>query len=129
MFELIFSSIIYMDNRYFKEGCPPLMSDGRFVTSYVDSDILVQFIRHVNEIGSSQDFKNFMQKNAVEIMNKERNFVVEKNTCEVNGKCSGPVIEGFDNEELYGNIEVPNVTGEINVENYSDNSNQSRFGK
>ena len=48
-----------MDNRYWKQGCPPLMSDGRFVTSYVDSDILNQFIRHVNELGSAQDFKNF----------------------------------------------------------------------
>lgn len=120
-----------MDNRYFKEGCPPLMSDGRFVTSYVDSDILVQFIRHVNEIGSAQDFKNFMTKNAVEIMNKERNFVVDKNTCDVNGKCSGPVIEGFCDSDLesYGNIEVSGVTGEINVENYSNNTNESRFGK
>ena len=120
-----------MDNRNFKEGCPPLMSDGRFVTSYVDSGVLVQFIRHVNEIGSAQDFKNFMQKNAVEIMNKERNFIVEKNTCDVNGKCGSDVVEGFSNsniQELYGNIDIPGVTGEINVENYSSNSNKSRFG-
>lgn len=107
------------------------MSDGRFVTSYVDSGVLVQFIRHVNEIGSAQDFKNFMQKNAVEIMKKERNFLVDKNTCDVNGKCGSEVIEGFSNsniQELYGNIDIPGVTGEINVENYSNNNNKSRFG-
>ena len=84
-----------MDNRYWKQGCPPLMSDGRFVTSYVDSDILNQFIRHVNELGSAQDFKNFLQKNAVEIMDKERNFIVSKNTCNVGGKCN-PDAEGFE---------------------------------
>lgn len=95
------------------------MSDGRFVTSYVDSDILVQFIRHVNEIGSAQDFKNFMTKNAVEIMNKERNFIVEKNTCDVNGKCSGE-IEGF------GNTDVANSLGDINVKNFC--GNKCRFG-
>ena len=100
-----------MDNRYWKEGCPPLMSDGRFVTSYVDSDIMVQFIRHVNDLKSSQDFKNFMIKNAGEIMEKERSFLTEKNTCEVDGKC-GSEIEGFGNT---GGL------GEINVKNYSDN--------
>ena len=33
-----------MDNRFYKYGCPPLMSDGRFLTSYVDSDVLNQYI-------------------------------------------------------------------------------------
>ncbi len=116
----IFSKLFYiMDNRYHKQGCPPLMSDGRFVTSYVDSGILNQFIRHVNEIGSAQDFKNFLTNNAEEIMNKERKFITNKNTCDVNGKCSGK-IEGFDN-----NIICQNSIGEIDVENFP--SNASRF--
>lgn len=98
-----------MDNRYWKQGCPPLMSDGRFVTSYVDSDILNQFIRHVNELGSAQDFKNFLQKNAVEIMDKERNFIVSKNTCNVGGKCN-PDAEGFANTNQ--------ALGEVNIDNF-----------
>lgn len=85
------------------------MSDGRFVTSYVDSDILNQFIRHVNELGSAQDFKNFLQKNAVEIMDKERNFLVSKNTCNVVGKCN-PDAEGFANTNQ--------ALGEVNIDNF-----------
>jgi len=105
-----------MDNRYFKEGCPALMSDGRFITSYVDSDILNQYIRHVNEINSAHDFKNFLQKNANEIMDKERKFITDKNTCKINkeGCGCGKNIEGFAS------------IGDVNVRNSC--SNKCRFG-
>ena len=76
-----------MDNRYYKYGCPPLMSDGRFITSYVDSDVMNQYIRHVNKIKTSNDFRMFLQKNGDKIINKERAFLVKKNTCKVDGKC------------------------------------------
>lgn len=77
-----------MDNRYYKFGCPALMSDGRFLTSYVDSDVMNQYIRHANKIKSSNDFRNFLQKNGEDIMNKEKKFLEKKNTCSVNGKCA-----------------------------------------
>ena len=77
-----------MDNRYYKHGCPPLMSDGRFLTSYVDSSVLNQYIRDVNQIYSANDFRNFLQKEGLNIINKERQFIVENNTCEVDGKCT-----------------------------------------
>lgn len=96
------------------------MSDGRFITSYVDNDVLVQFIRHVNEIKSSQDFKNFMVSNANEIMDKERKFIESKYTCSVDGQCGNESKEGFDNTDK--------PAGFINVMNYPDNSNKSRFG-
>ena len=74
-----------MDNRYYKYGCPPLMSDGRFLTSYVDSDVLNQYIRHVNKLESANDFRIFLQKNGDKIMNKERAYLIQKNTCSVSG--------------------------------------------
>ena len=77
-----------MDNRYYKYGCPALMSDCRFITSYVDSDVVNQYIRHVNKIKSSNDFRMFLQKNGEQIINKERAFLINKNTCSVNGKCA-----------------------------------------
>tara|TARA_B100000900_G_C20294701_1_gene599614 strand:- start:114 stop:410 length:297 start_codon:yes stop_codon:yes gene_type:complete len=76
-----------MDNRYYKYGCPPLMSDGRFLTSYVDSDVLNQYVRHVNKLKTSNDFRVFLQKNGDAIMNRERAYLISKNTCGVNGKC------------------------------------------
>jgi len=76
-----------MDNRYAKYGCPPLMSDGRFLTSWVDSDVLNQYIRHVNKIKSSNDYRIFLQKNGNTIINRERAFLVKKNTCALGGKC------------------------------------------
>jgi len=74
-----------MDNRYYKYGCPPLMSDGRFLTSYVDSDVLNQYIRHVNKLESANDFRIFLQKNGDKIMNRERAYLIQKNTCNISG--------------------------------------------
>lgn len=76
-----------MDNRYYKYGCPPLMSDGRFLTSYVDSDVVNQYIRHVNKIKTSNDFRMFLQKNGDTIINRERAHLIKKNTCAIDGAC------------------------------------------
>ena len=85
-----------MDNRYYKHGCPALMSDCRFITSWVDSDVVNQYIRHVNKIKSSNDFRMFLQKNGEQIINKERAFLINKNTCNVNGKCVKAACDGKD---------------------------------
>tara|TARA_B100001093_G_scaffold83714_1_gene75202 strand:- start:2905 stop:3192 length:288 start_codon:yes stop_codon:yes gene_type:complete len=77
-----------MDNRYYKHGCPPLMSDGRFITSYVDSSVLNQYIRDINQICSANEFKSFLQKEGLEIMDRERKHIIENNTCDVHGKCT-----------------------------------------
>ena len=34
-----------MNNRYWLEGCPPLMQDGKFITNYVRSSVYDQSIR------------------------------------------------------------------------------------
>lgn len=76
-----------MDNRYFKNGCPPLMSDGRFITNYTESRIFEQFIRNVNKIDSAQDYKKFLQENSETIINRERDYHQKNNACDVNGNC------------------------------------------
>tara|TARA_A100001015_G_C14948474_1_gene695672 strand:- start:107 stop:394 length:288 start_codon:yes stop_codon:yes gene_type:complete len=88
-----------MDNRYYKQGCPPLMADGRFLTSWVDSDVVNQYIRHVNKIKTSNDFRMFLQKNGDKIINRERAFLMKKNTCSVDGKC---IKLGCDKEKPRG---------------------------
>ena len=75
-----------MDNRYFNHGCPALMSDGRLVTNYVDNDVFNQYIAKSNQTTTSNQYREFLQKNAVSIMNRERTYLSKKNTCKLDGK-------------------------------------------
>jgi len=94
-----------MDNRFYKYGCPPLMSDGRFLTSYVDSDVLNKYIRNVNKLKSANDFRIFLQKNGDTIINRERAYLIKKNTCNVHGLC---LKAGCGNKECRGSCPCHN---------------------
>ena len=76
-----------MDNRYL--SCPPLMQDGRFLTNYVSHRIFEQSVRNINGIGSAQEYRRFLQLNASEIMNRERDYALNTNTCKdrIGGAC------------------------------------------
>ena len=76
-----------MDNRYWSNGCPALMQDGRFITNYVRTNIIDQVLREMNSIKSSSDYRLFLQKNGDTIINNERNNLIKNNSCDVNGKC------------------------------------------
>jgi len=76
-----------MDNRYYNYNCPPLMNDGRFLTSYVRSKVFDQYIRNVNNIDSSHQYKLFLQNNGDQILNNLKSYLRENNTCKIEGKC------------------------------------------
>jgi hypothetical protein len=76
-----------MDNRYWSNGCPALMQDGRFITNYVRTSIIDQVVREVNGIKSSNEYRLFLQNNTENIINKERDNLLKNNTCNVDGKC------------------------------------------
>jgi hypothetical protein len=76
-----------MDNRYFKNGCPPLMQDARFITNYMESRIFEQHIRNINKINSAQEFKQFLQVNGSKLIDREQAYQIQVNTCNVDGKC------------------------------------------
>ena len=76
-----------MDNRYFQYGSPALMSDGRFITNYLPDRTIEQYIRYVNNIGSAQEYREFLQKNGDIIINREREIITKENTGSVNGNC------------------------------------------
>jgi len=76
-----------MDNRHFKYGCPPLMQDARFITNYMESRIFEQYIRNVNQIESAQEYKSFLQSKGDIIMNRERAYQQQTNSCGVHGNC------------------------------------------
>jgi len=76
-----------MDNRYWSNGCPALMSDGRFLTNHIRFNVFDQFVRNLNEIGSTHEYRNFLQTNGGDIIKLERESLIKNNTCEVNGRC------------------------------------------
>ena len=97
-----------MDNRYYKYNCPPLMNDGRFLTSYVRGRVFDQYIRNVNEIGSGNDYKNFLQMNGDSILNNLKAYHRQNNTCKIEGMClpmSGPTQDNM-NDYLNSNEDV-----------------------
>jgi len=63
------------------------MSDGRFITNYLPDRTVEQYIRHINNIDSAQDYKLFLQTNGDTIMNREREIMTKLNTGTVNGNC------------------------------------------
>ena len=76
-----------MDNRYHNYGCPPLMNDGRFISNYIRSSTYDQYIRNMNNIESSHDYRHYLQNNSNEILNKMKGYLRQHNTCAVEGRC------------------------------------------
>ena len=75
-----------MDNRYYKHGCPPLMSDGRFITDYYPN---CSMNLSAQKNMSSWQYKLFLTRNASEIMNSIRDFNHKKYGCD---NCNDPSI-------------------------------------
>lgn len=76
------------NNVYFKNGCPAIMSDGRFITYYNSTNELTEQMRKLNGIKSSNAFRTFMQNNAEKLMDTERNYINQQNTCSPSTACS-----------------------------------------
>lgn len=68
-----------MDNR--NNNCPALMSDGRLCTNYYDNEIFNQTIRMMNKKEDNHDYRIFLQKNASELISRERAHLLKENTC------------------------------------------------
>ncbi len=60
------------NNVYYQDGCPALMSDGRFITDYNSSNELTEAMRQLNGFVSPNEFRQFMQENGDQFMNADR---------------------------------------------------------
>lgn len=83
-----------MDNKYYNYNCPPLMNDGRFISSYVRSSTFDQYVRNVNNIETGTSYRHYLQNNGDTIINNIKGYLHQNNTCSVGGKClpmSGPI--------------------------------------
>jgi hypothetical protein len=76
------------NNVYYKDGCPALMSDGRFITYYNSSNELTEAMRKMNGFRSANQFRTFMQVNGDLFMASERNWLMRENTCAPTTACS-----------------------------------------
>ncbi len=97
-----------LNNIYFKDGCPALMSDGRFLTNYISTNELTEIMRRKNGFINMNEFRNFMQNNAESIINAERQLNLKENSCLTNIACS----EGWYNlwTNLNGNWASNNLS-------------------
>lgn len=76
------------NNVYYKDGCPALMNDGRFITYYNSTNELTNQIQKLNGFKSANQFRTFMQTNGSTIMATERLYQIRKNTCMPHVACS-----------------------------------------
>lgn len=120
-----------MDNRYYKYSCPPLMNDGRFISSYVRSRVFDQYVRNINNVQTAQEYKHFLQNNGDQIINNLKGFLRESNTCRIEGKClpmSGPNTDDVisylnSNNRVQNNFFNQITNDDSNIENDISESN------
>ena len=82
-----------MDNRFWPLHCPAKMADGRHSTNYMNPRVFNQKIREINNIGSSSEYRHFLQKNAEQIMDNERKFIDENFKCHVRCQDEEPIVD------------------------------------
>lgn len=67
-------------------NCPALMSDGRFVTNYISTSKLVANLKEMNNITDENEFRLFLQKNSLNLINKQKNFLLQNKMCDFSKK-------------------------------------------
>jgi len=77
------------NNKYF--NCPPRMSDGRHFTDYRPSCDVNNLIIVNNNTLSNFDYRMYLIENAEKLMDINRMYTVEKNSC---GPCKEPYNDG-----------------------------------
>lgn len=76
------------NNIHYFDGCPAIMSDGRFITYFPSSRELTDTMMKIYDIKDPNDFRKFMQKNADQLMNRERYYLLKNNICHPTIGCS-----------------------------------------
>mgnify|MGYP001190358123 CR=1 FL=1 len=76
------------NNVYYGDGCPAIMSDGRFITYYNSTNELTEAMRKLNGFTSPNEFRNFMQKYGHQFLDAERKHILQQNTCLPKSSCS-----------------------------------------
>jgi len=101
-----------MDNYY--KGCPPKMSDGRFLTDYRTAGTREQYIKTINGFVRDDEYRMFLQTNADRIIDRERHYIKVKNSCPTLTcvhKYPTRVTNGelHDEMKLYNNVQLGRI--------------------
>lgn len=76
------------NNIHYKEGCPALMSDGRFMTNYISSNEITNKLAELNNIKGSKNIRDFIQSNGTKLIDLERKKLLLNNSCKPKISCS-----------------------------------------
>ena len=76
------------NNSMFAEGCPALMSDGRFLTWHGSTRELTEEIRRRNGIRNPNKLREFMQDNAEKFIQADRSNAMNRSMCSPQTACS-----------------------------------------
>ena len=68
-----------MDNFY--NECPAKMEDGRFLTDYRSSNTREQYIKQINGIVNTNDYRSFLIDNGEKILDAEWQYISSTNSC------------------------------------------------
>ena len=74
------------DNKY--KMCPPLMSDGRHITNYVNNAVTDDYIRKSNNIIDHNHYRSFLQNNGEQIIINNQKRMEAQFNCDVSIQCS-----------------------------------------
>lgn len=76
------------NNVYYKDGCPAIMSDSRFLTNYQSTNDLTDKMMKANGYHNANQFRRFLQNNAEILMDAERDYIETENKCKPKNECS-----------------------------------------
>ena len=70
-----------MDNFY--QNCPAKMNDGRFLTDYRTANTREQYIKSINGIINTNQYRTFLMTNSENIMDNEWTQITAQNSCPI----------------------------------------------
>jgi hypothetical protein len=75
------------NNIFHKDGCPAIMTDGRFLTNFIPASEITDEIKRINGINNSNEFRRFLQDNALKLINAEKQYLYQNNLCQPSFAC------------------------------------------
>ena len=103
------------------------MADGRLMTDYRSSTTVNDMIRLENKVYSNNEYRNFLQSNAEDIIGINEEYIIEKNSCNSGKLVEVPFSKVCNYNTQYGKCEKTNQRVGLGIVN-KVNSNINTCG-